>query len=456
MFKRNLIAAFALSLVLGCSSNNSSSDSGASSQTGSTLHGSIKSVTGSQTEMNQWVLALVNRDTCIAHSALINAVGNYVVEGVDSKAAYTLVLLDPQYKFSSILTYAGLSEAHVRQYFKMKGARIPTLVHNGPIINFTDFSGVTWEKNEAKDSNSNLIPDSLDNSAALVGGIDTDADGLDNADDGDIDSDGLPNCFDSDDDGDSITDAFDTDANGDELADLAQNIGDQYFASILKFLTVQLVQDVQGDGSLSSTLVLTSQLQDTAQARAIRVKGSATLFEGATALHYDATTGASSSSSWDKTLSDDGKSEDGDANDGTFAARVQLVAGQVPKAKQVFLLEVEQGTEENKIMHEFPFTFPSVVTGVISGTYQAVSRKVSLVGSPFGAISSFFWSVHVYNSSGAKVFASEPIVGTNTVYILPSGATETGQTYTAKIVASAIDRIPSYPAWVIRSLPFSL
>lgn len=455
--KRNLSLVLLILMLLGCAQG--SSDSGgeaATSPAGETIKGSIKSVTGSQSEMNQWVLALVERDTGIAHSGVINAVGNYTIEGVDTTVAYTLVLLDPQYRLSAILTYAGLNPSKVRQYFAVTESRLPTLVHNGPIINFTDFSSVAWEKNEAADSNDNLIPDALEVSASLATTVDTDGDGETNDLDGDMDGDGLPNWFDSDDDADGVPDAFDTDANGDEIADLSQDNGDQYFPRIVKYLAVQLVQDVQGDGSLASTLMFTTQLQEDEKATSVLVKGSSTLFTDAAAVLFDPSTGVASLSSWDQSLLDDGNNEDGEADDGIFARRVQLSSTAVPKANQVFFVEVTQGAGEGLIVNEFPFTFPSMVTGVITGSYTSATRKVTLTGSPFGTVTDYHWSVHVYDAAGIKVFASEPIAGTSDNYTLPTGATDAGETYTARIVATAIDRIPSFPSWVMRSASFNL
>jgi hypothetical protein len=456
--KRNLGLFIAVMMLVGCSKNSNSSEGESSSAvlTGITIKGFIKSATGSQSEMNQWVLALVERDSGIAHSGVVNAVGNYTIKGVSTAVPYTMVLMDPQYRFSAILTYVGLNSGQVRQYFKIGEDLLPPLVHRGPIINFTDSSSVAWEKNEASDKNDNLIPDAVEVTLVSDSTIDTDGDGLTNDEDGDIDGDGLPNWFDSDDDGDNIADAFDNDANGDGLADLTQRVGDQYFPRLLKYIAVQIVQDVGDDGSLSSTLMLTTQLQENEKATSIKVKGSSVLFTEASAVRYDPTTGDTSTSSWDQTLLDDGNNEDGDVDDRIFARRVQLKNGMVPKAKQVFFVEVTQGTGEEVLISEFPFTFPGMVTGVISADYTSATRKVTLQGTPFGGITEYKWSIHISDAAGIKVFASEPIAGTVATYTLPTGAVDTGQSYTARIVATAIDRVPSFPSWVIRSASFSL
>ncbi|MFY7928911.1 MAG: hypothetical protein ACOVS5_08560, partial [Oligoflexus sp.] len=59
-------------------------------------------------------------------------------------------------------------------------------------------------------------------------------------------------------------------------------------------------------------------------------------------------------------------------------------------------------------------------------------------------------------ASSIKVFASEPIDGTTPTYTLPEGVIDAGKSYTARLVATAIDRIPSFPSWVIRSASFAL
>ncbi|MFY7928912.1 MAG: hypothetical protein ACOVS5_08565, partial [Oligoflexus sp.] len=77
---------------------------------------------------------------------------------------------------------------------------------------------------------------------------------------------------------------------------------------------------------------------------------------------------------WDLTLVDDGTSEDGAADDLTYARRVQLRNGSVPRANQVLFLQHVTTQGSTVSISEFPFTFPNMVTGVIRGTYDQATR----------------------------------------------------------------------------------
>jgi hypothetical protein len=426
------------------------------SPTASTLSGSIKSITGSQSEMYQWVLAMVQRDTGISHAAVINAVGNYSIEGVDLNEPHTLVLLDPQYRFSAVLSYAGKETGTVRQYFRSSKLRLPTLVHNGPVINFTDVTDIAWETDKALDEDNDLIPNGRESRALFAAKVDTDSDGIANDVDSDIDGDGVANWFDADDDGDGTLDAFDADANGDEVADLGQTLGDLYFFKKIQYLSVQVMQDVQDDESLATTVTFTTRVLDTDKPSAMKVRGPEAMLAESQSVRFDLSTGELQRSPWDLTLVDDGTSEDGAADDLTYARRVQLRNGSVPRANQVLFLQHVTTQGSTVSISEFPFTFPNMVTGVIRGTYDQATRKVTISGQPFGSVATYRWSVHVFDASSIKVFASEPIDGTTPTYTLPEGVIDAGKSYTARLVATAIDRIPSFPSWVIRSASFAL
>ena len=111
------------------------------------------------------------------------------------------------------------------------------MVHQGPVIKFSELSGISWTTNVAGDTDADQIPNGLETQNLAL--EDTDNDGLLNENDSDLDGDGIANWFDSDDDGDTILDPFDTDANGDGVLDLTQEIGD-LFSDSLEFLSVQV------------------------------------------------------------------------------------------------------------------------------------------------------------------------------------------------------------------------
>lgn len=417
--------------------------------------GSIKSVSGSQSEMKDWVVVLLNYDNSISSVGVVNAAGNFSLPSVISSDRYTMALLDPDYKLQAVLTAPAEAPKLLRQVFKLAGTQLPILVHNGPVISFTNTVNVTFETPTIDDQNDDLIPPGQE-LVSGASGEDKDLDGIPNISDPDIDGDGLINVLDLDDDGDGISDVFDDDANGDLTLDVNQNLGDLYFTKLLNFLSVQVLQDTKADGSFETSLLLTTKTRSDATPNSIKIRGATTLLEGASSIRVDPETGDSIVAPWDLSLVDDGLNEDGAASDGTFVRRVKLGNGLLPRAKQMLFFQFEDLVKDVARVRELPFIFPSVVSGAISGTYDLASRTVSLVGTPFGTETKFRWWVDIFDSSGKKVFSSAPIAGTASTYVIPSTVMQTGVTYTAKIVATTPERIPSYPAWIVRSASFNL
>lgn len=418
--------------------------------------GSIKSVSGSQSEMKDWVIAMINYDNSVSSVAVVNAAGNFTLNHVLNSERYTLVLLDPQYKLAAVLSMVGDKPKTIKQVFHFTGAQLPLLVHNGPIINFTNLSGISFDEPVAADADGDGIPDGSE--VALADAIvDKDLDGIANAVDPDIDGDGLLNVIDLDDDGDSIADAFDTDSNGDSVLDTTQSNADLYFNSLLEYGAVQVVQDTQADGSFQTSLIFTNKIRS-AKPTSLKIRGSSVLFENSTAIRIDAVTGETISSAFDFNLLDDGLNEDGAAGDGTYVRRVKLAAGKLPKAQQMIFFQFndEVGTDKTARIRELPFMIPDVVSGAISGGYNSAIRTVTLTGTPFASVQTFKWTVDIYNSAGEKVFVSASVDGTATTYVVPANVLEAGLTYTAKIVATTPERLPSYPAWIVRSASFNL
>lgn len=418
--------------------------------------GSIKSVSGSQSEMKDWIVVLTNYDNFISAIGVVNAAGNFSLPNVITTDRYTLALLDPDYKLQAVLTTAGETPKTIRQVFKLTGNQLPILVHNGPVINFTNTVGVTFETLTVPDENDDLIPSGQDLSFVQETIQDKDGDGLANAVDPDIDGDGLINAFDLDDDGDAISDVFDSDANGDTIADVNQTVGDQYFPTLLNFMSVQVLQDTLDDGSFDTSLLLTAKVYSGAIPLSIKVRGATKLLEAATSVRVNPETGDSIVAPWDFALSDDGLNEDGAALDGTYVRRVKLSTGLLPLAKQMLFLQFNDTVKDLPRVRELPFVFPNVASGAISGSYVAGTRTVTITGLPFGEETRFKWWVDIFDSTGKKVFSSAPVLGTDSVYVIPLGTLQNGVSYTAKIVATTPDRIPSYPGWIVRSASFNL
>lgn len=421
-----------------------------------TFTGSIKSISGSQSEMKDWIVVLINYDNFVSAVGVVNAAGNFSLPHVISTERYTLALLDPDYKLQAVLTAAGTTPKTLRQVFKLTGTQLPILVHNGPVINFTNTVGVAFETPTVADENDDLIPPAQETILLQEAAEDKDGDGLTNAIDPDIDGDGLINILDLDDDGDAIADVFDEDANGDTIADVTQSLGDQYFPALLNFMSVQVLQDTLSNGSFETSLLLSAKIHSTGVPDSLKVRGAGKLFEGATSVRVNPETGDPIVAPWDFALNDDGLNEDGAAVDGTYVRRVKLGAGLLPLANQMLFMQFHDTTNELPRVRELPFIFPNVVSGAISGSYAADTRTVTMTGSPFGGETRFKWWVDVFDSTGKKVFSSAPVLGTEVNYVLPQSVLQNGVTYTAKIVATTPDRIPSYPGWIVRSASLNL
>jgi hypothetical protein len=428
------------------------------------VSGSVKSSTGSQVEMAGWVVVFIERDTGITRVADVNLGGNYEIAEVAIAQPQTILLLDPQYRFQSVLTLPSDNAGKLKHFFTMTGSIVPTLVHNGPTTTFVDTSNITVADDYSTDDDEDGIPDGLEESTigirlgskfalAEASGIDTDKDGVINDIDVDIDGDGLINIVDHDDDGDGTPDIFDADENGDSIVDSLQVINDLYFSQFVEYFSVQTTQSVGEDDELSSALSFTTKLKPEMAAKSVKIKGPSTLFDEAKAVTIDIKTGDSGTKDWDGTLLDNGLSEDGSEGDNIFARKINLAEDIKPKASQMVFaqLELADGTTV-----QFPFTFPKVTTGAISGSYAASSRKITLSGTPFIGESLFVWNVHIFNSSGIKVFSSAPIEGETKNYTIPAGTFEAGETYQAVLHASSLARVPSAPTWTIKSQPIDL
>ncbi len=424
--------------------------------------GSIKSVSGSQSEMRDWVVAMINYDKLVSSVGVINAAGNFSLPNVLNSERYTLILLDPQYKLAAVLTAPSDSSKTVKQVFKLTGTQLPILVHNGPIINFTNLSGISLESVTAADTDGDLIPNGKEAALRSVNDnadddVDTDGDKVPNASDPDIDGDGLLNVVDLDDDGDGTPDTFDTDANGDDILDTMQTVGDLYFPTLLAYGGVQVVQDTLADGGFATSLIITTKISG-AKPSSLKIRGANSLFENSNAVRVNEETGDLISVPFDFVLLDDGQNEDGAPGDGTYVRRVQLAPGKLPKAQQLVFFQYSDagGIDGATRLSEFPFMFPDVVSGAIGGNFAADTRTVTLTGAPFASLTSFRWTVDIYESSGEKVFVSEPIDGTEITYVIPLGVLDPASTYTARIVATSPERLPSYPSWIVRTANFNL
>lgn len=457
--------------------------------------GSVRSVSGGQTEMSNWTVVFLERDTGLCKAALVDPIGKFDINGLRTGKAQTAVLLDTNFRLASVTTYPGLTSGTIRQFFTLKGNVVPALIQNGPTLSFANSNPLTWEKDLAADADLDGIPDGMEAPAALAlqaplddeqlaqqsqrlaervntlgaatsdhegqgfnlasSGVDTDGDKIVNESDADIDGDGIPNWFDTDDNGNGIFDIFDVDANGDLVVDTLESNSELFYPIGIEYFIVQVAQEVVS-GALTTRLIFTVKVRDGESPTTVKVRGPDSLFESSNAELTSKDTGSVIQQAWDGTLADDGLNEDGGANDKLFTRKVLLNTSKSPRPNQVVFAELEYGTGTTAVVFDFPYIFPNLTTGAVSGSYAAATRTVTMAGTPFTGVTAYTWSVSIYDSNGKKVFSSEQIPSATTTYVVPDGTLETGATYTANIIASSAARVPGYPAWFIKSAAISL
>lgn len=251
----------------------------------------------------------------------------------------------------------------------------------------------------------------------------------------DIDGDGVVNWLDPDDNGNAILDIFDVDANGDLVNDRAPGAGntDPYFVEGVEYVTtrVEVAPAPEGRGRATS-LVLIAKLRDGVTPRAVRIKGSRSLFGDA-----------------DTMLLDDGQHEDANAGDSVFARRFELRGGRVPRANEAvfFDLEFDSGLTES-----YPLVFSNLSPREVT-TQIGQDHRVQIAGAPFGAnLNDFIWAIELFDSRGYAVWQSEAIPASNRIFPIQENVMVEGESYTFSVVALSLDKVPGYPTYIVRSL----
>lgn len=495
------VSLMSLCMNVGCGRVSNDDEEGVNLGSLTNVNGSIRGLSGNASEMAGWVMVFAERDTGIARVAEIGPIGTYAINGLGADRAQTILLLDPNYRISSVIAAPSDNATQLKQFFRISSPSIPMLVQKGPTVAFADPKGIVFEKDTCLDANNDGIPDGMSSApfvTKLVGssgtrkvyseneseearlvadeageeaqpqldmgdfrlasttGIDTDNDGLKNGDnDPDIDGDGLINGFDSDVNGNGILNIFDPDANGDAVPDAGQTNSELYYSQGLEYGFIQVVQQVKA-GTLNTQLVFTAKVRPDVKDASITVRGPSSLLENAQAQSVNSETGSVSTSLWDRALLDDGLNQDGVAKDLIYGRSVVLADGKSLKGNQVLFIDITRKMGQVPVAMSFPYTFPALSTGPIGGSYNSGTRVFTRTGTPFVGISDYRWSVHVFNATGAKVFSSEPILGTTGTYTLPNSLLESGVRYSAVIYAESLDRVSSYPSWVIKSESIAL
>lgn len=491
IFKDIKIALFLLvvSVVMACGTSGGGSSDGddegeeetegsggedeSDSRIPQTVIGSIKDDVGIFTGLYKWIIVFVERDTGITKIAQIDRVGNYSITGLATNRPQTIVLLDSKYRLQAVLSYSEATEK-IKQYFLLEGETMPPLIQSGSKLEFSDFTSITLCDQTASDSDKDGIPDGMETGQLKM----TESIATDNGDtkvlqmaalDGetetttalnpDIDSDGIINYFDSDDDGDGTIDVFDSDANGNSIADGTEQNSELYFSYQLHYLVVQTLSEVQDDDSLKISLILTAKLQDDADppAGGIKVIGPSSLFQNAQVYTINQQTGDAVMADWDMTLADDGLNQDLAANDGVYSRTVVLAANKVPEANQALFIQLVGAESSSNI--EFPFAFPALTLGTITGSFAVSNgtQTLTLGGTQFknylddSALAGFNWSAHIFDSESIKVFSSELIAGTETTYTLSDKILEEGETYSGFVATKSLARILGYPLYIFKS-----
>ena len=465
MFYHNRIIVI---FVLICSSLNfSCANVGESTQEvglGSlaTITGSISNYSGTQGDMEGWVVLLIDVDTGIARSGTINSQGQYSFKGVYSGLTYTLALLSPSLVLRAVLSQPV--EGGLKMYFKLNGqSSIPLLIHNGPGLYWQDYDEIKLMGATFPDSDSDGVPEEVLKSLTSVDLSLTNKTGNDDKafdltmtstrSSRDIDGDGLINILDHNIDGDSssvgtLFNEFDSDSNGDASNDILQKATGAYFSRGVDWAVVNyhIIPSSSSGSNRSIFFGIKIKSENLANVKSVSIKRlpSLPVLEEATIL---SASGEASDEAWNGKLLDNGKNDDGASEDGLYGRSVSLKSGSVPLSNQVIIFEVKYSSWTQ----EFIYVFPPITPVEPEPTYSSLDRSVIFNGEttpPFGAQLSFQWIVKVYNvdseDNSTIVYSSQALAGTAALFILPDNIIETDKTYTYKVIAQTQEKVPGY------------
>jgi hypothetical protein len=449
------------------------------------VRGSLVASSGDQGNLVNWVVVMMERDTGVSRVGVVNAAGIYSFSNVNMSAPHTLVLLTPDFKFSSVLAITGAFSGTIRQFF-MPQEIIPKLIHRGEVLTFFSEDGLSITSDIAADGDSDLIPDGLDPDVVglrdlgleemmsspqglqlIASGHDFDLDGVADINDPDIDGEGIPNWFDTNEDGDEFLDVFDGDANGNIVMDSSEQYGSLYFKDGIDFMSVQVERSIGTTGAVTSTVTIAADLMDGITPLAVDIRGAPSLFNGASINNITTNDDGLEeiiSGAWDKRLLDDGLSNDNSANDRVFGRKVVLQTSKQPTANQVMFLRLAFGSSSSFWFKEYPFIFSDLTLANIVASYSSSLRRVSLSGTPFGSVTSYQWYVDVRGTITDGDVETTGIIHTSSAidavstknYTIPADTLESGGSYTVTIRAQALDQIPGAPSYTVKSAPVTI
>ena len=436
------------------------------------VSGSITSQSGSQEEMAGWVVALIEKDSQIAKLAEIDSSGSFSFSHVFVGLEHTIALLSPSLVLRAVLAHPAEDGASVRQYFKFTSrASIPRLIHKGLVLSWQETANIQVTGQSVADVDADGIPEGVlraltaSETSLHLNSQDTDVDGTPNTEDADIDGDGLINLFDHNVDGDlnangtPLYNEFDTDTNGDLVPDLQQNQSNSYFERgadwvILKYdMVPSTTNPNEYIRQLTFVVKVDEDFSERLQSVQIRRVPSLPILDEATVDQLD-TDGNFIPLTWDGFLLDDGLNEDGAADDGMYARKVNLRVGSVPTTNQVFSFQLQY----SNWTQEFLYIFPPIRPLGPSPSYSAIDRSITFntgADAPFGNSIDFVWIVIVFevqeDNSNKTIYTSQPVHGTESSFILPDNVIETGKVYRYKVIAQTQEKVPGYASFKIES-----
>lgn len=215
-----------------------------------------------------WHLLFLEKESGIVYPSSMGISGQYSVQSLREDRAYTMLLVDTEYKIRGLLSMPGHVRGNVRPYF-LPRSELPDVFFENDLLQFDDVSGLRLDDDLAAAHPETNMPDGAPSiglgvpSPSEVSGFhfrdtagpefgldafepDFDQDGIPNRFDTDIDGDGIHNVIDPDDDGDTILDPLDGDMNDDLVNDHDQRVGNDFFPDFIDSIEVRYERKADG------------------------------------------------------------------------------------------------------------------------------------------------------------------------------------------------------------------
>lgn len=413
------------------------------------VSGSIRISSGRQSDMANWTVLTLERTTLNARTALVGSNGTFELSHVREDRPRTIALLSPDHILRSMLSIPTASPTLINQYFSGTPAQLPPLVDRGPIVVFGSLDGITPIPDSIKSDRGDGVPNSAygDTGYGLI----------DEGSRTTFDPNGLPEVFNPDRNSDGILDIFEMDVNANRKADAAEGFGPNFYSEGLEYAAVQYELASDGSGTETAQILFSAKLKPGLKVQDIQIHGSNNITSGAS------TVSGGVSGAWDKTLLDDGGSDDSIAGDNIFARRITLSSATRLKSYEVVIFEPRRADGESNPSAQpvagskYPVTAPPLTVSALSTpVWDSVTRTINRAGNPFGTVTAYTWSVTVYDANSKPVYNSNAVDGSEDTLILPDNAFDSTGSYTAKVIARCQEQVPGYSFFVVTSPVVSL